>query len=35
VRWQQLQLLGFALFIEDLDRPQPARLRRTVQFAQM
>ena len=35
MRREQLQLLRFALFIEDLDGFQPARLRRTVQLAQI
>ncbi len=33
MRREQLQLLRVALLIEDLDGFQPARLRRTVQFA--
>ncbi len=35
MRREQFQLLRLALFIEDLDRLQPARLRRTVQLAQI
>lgn len=35
MRGEQLQLLGFALSIEDLDGGQPARWRGTVQFAQV
>ena len=35
MRREQFQLLRFALFVEDLDRLQPARLRRTVQLAQV
>ena len=35
MRGKELQLLRFALFIEDLNRRQPARLRRTVQLAQV
>src|SRR5438067_9498074 len=35
MRGEQLQLLCFALFIEDLNGRQPARLRGTVQLAQV
>ena len=35
MRGKQLQLLSFALFIEDLDSGQPARLRGTVQLTQV
>ena len=35
MRREQLQLLRFTLFIKDLNRSQPARMVRTVQFAQM
>src|ERR1022692_2816355 len=35
MRWEKLQLMGFALFIEDLHGCQPARLRGTVQLAQV
>ena len=35
MRGEELQLLGFALFIEDLNGCQPARLRGAVQLAQV
>ena len=35
MRGEEFQLLGFALFIEDLDGGQPARLRGAVQLAQV
>ena len=35
MRGEQFQLLRFALFIEDLNGCQPARLRGTVQLAQV
>jgi hypothetical protein len=35
MRWEELQLLCFALFIEDLHSGQPARLRGAVQLAQI
>jgi hypothetical protein len=35
MRGEELQLLGFTLFIEDLNRGQPTRLRGVVQLAQV
>ena len=35
MRGEEFQLLGFTLFIEDLNRGQPARLRGAVQLAQV
>jgi len=34
-RWKQLQLMSVSLIVEDLNRPHPARVSRTVQLAQI